>query len=237
MCLQKLDQEWHELRDHVINGIRHDAERFEQRISLDNRRFSERHVKGEMNLLLRFNVSLPDQDYLVLFQAANLQARHRIEPNSFRTEFRNLRNFAENLVNYPPRDIDTPFSQTESESDQQSMLVDNVEPVQTPESVPIPFSALVWLDKPHGLYHVLSKNSFYLSTKLGFVLIKTLRDREENAAFIETLRGGNLSQGVGQVVESTPEIVDGIACDQGKYRQEWSGDQALGRWFVPYLPN
>ena len=138
MCLQKLDQEWLEVRDRVINGSFHVAERFEQRISLDNLRFPERYVKGELNLRVRLKVALGNQNWLVLFQGANDRAQQRIEPRRFRPGWYDRTSLADNLADFSPADLNAPVLEGVADRDQQPVLIDNIELVQTPEGVPYP---------------------------------------------------------------------------------------------------
>jgi hypothetical protein len=96
---------------------------------------------------------------LVLFQWADDRAQQRIEPSRFCTVCRDLNTTPGKMANISPFDTNAPFFEEASDRDEQSMLVNNIELMQTPERVPMRFPSGVWLDTPDRLCNLLPQNS------------------------------------------------------------------------------
>ena len=60
-----------ELGDQVVNEINHLFERWKQRLTLDNARFVERYLKGDLNITIRFRYEQSPSDLVACFEGAN----------------------------------------------------------------------------------------------------------------------------------------------------------------------
>ena len=77
----------------------------------------------------------------------------------------------------------------------------------------------VRLDSINRLYSRM-RHSLYFSELLGFVFRGVIRDGKVDMSTAASLSGrANLEQGIGQMIESTPDAEEDIAADHGENRR------------------
>jgi hypothetical protein len=72
-----LGQQRSTIGDDVANRIVHTFERFNNRITLNNPEFGERHVKRQIYILVRLRIGDIDEEFVACFQRIILSAELR----------------------------------------------------------------------------------------------------------------------------------------------------------------
>src|ERR1700704_634249 len=71
-----LEQQRSEIGRQVLNQIRHTLERFDHRCTIDNPRFAERYMKGELQLIIHFSVRGIDKQFVACLRIPTMPITH-----------------------------------------------------------------------------------------------------------------------------------------------------------------
>src|SRR5215213_8481133 len=212
-------QQWSKAENQVFDEIDHILERFKNRFTIDNPRFVERYIKGELDILLEFRYigDLVERhpEFVAHFQRAS-SARER-HGNRDGTDLRVAGVNGPSLLS--GERLHNAHSQerrgdegchVNPGNEQRLVLVDNIEFMQPPHCV-IP--SLIRL-APVDSFYSSSRHALYFSVTLGFVFRGVLKNREASLFPRLTLRDGNQMER--QVIQSRAQVVDDIPGDSGK---------------------
>jgi len=199
--------------DDMANDFRHTMKRFNNRMTFNNLRLSERYFKGEIHVLVHFRLG-NNGEYVASLQreydVGRLCAeKHRILGGSIGIEF-NSQEPAFSVSNSAWRHALESVRRTNG--DQQFVLVDNVKGMEMPENLSGPSS--VWFDIVNRFFGILP-HSLYSSALLGYVFVGVLSNGEVRLPQIFRSNSGRDRHNViGQVVESRTQGMDCITDDQ-----------------------
>ena len=220
---ERLDKQGLEAENQVIDQIGRLLKRFDDRLTLNNVRLPERYFKNDLHILMHIRS--------VNFDAISRQSRQvssefvacfERTPSLMRTEVQvkgvNLgisRNAAQPLmIEHSLDNHSLQVSREHNDTDcgpdsyQNSMLVDIVESVESPEGV-IP--SLVWLAGLDCLYRCL-RHSLYFSGRFGFVFRGIIADREiSRLENLRVCRAVDHRKVVSEMIQSRPEIEQHIS--------------------------
>ncbi len=200
------------IKDDLPDSIERIPEYTHDGFTFANPRLIQRYVEGKLNILVHCRIREINQEIIACFQV------EAIRPNPI--EPCNSRSWAGSDVwlGLGQMFCNVEVVKSDASCKQQSVLVPPIEGVEPPESV-IP--SLVWFDRPDRVNSVLFQ-ALYFSRKAGLVLRGT-RDFIEDGECI--LRSCNPAifpnEGRNQIVERTPEVLHGIACDERDFRRDF----------------
>ena len=178
-----------ETHDQVVNQVSDLVKQFNNRLTLDNRRLSERYIKNEVHVLIKTRFA--GQDYVAVFERHSHVMELKAGPSvSLKDQ--------ECAVN------------ADHCHDEVVMFVRDVELMEPVESV---CSSAVWLGLVDSVYGRL-RHSLYFSNVHSFVFIGSVEDRETGLRRGHTAVGDHKL--IGQVVQSAPQIVNNIPGHESK---------------------
>jgi hypothetical protein len=191
--------------DNAADAVAELHESFEQRLTLDNPRLIERYLKSELRLLVHFLFE-GTSDYIACFQRAHIVGgleKHLSE------------------LNVPPiGELPFPYvgrfcseihaSESRPGCDNHAVFVDIVKPVERPEIGPL--TSCVWFESADGIDGVLP-HALYFSPKHGFKLFGRLGNRKTRLIPKDASPRTNQVKLLGQMVEGTSKVIEGIASD------------------------
>jgi hypothetical protein len=213
-----------------ITGL---LERFEQRLTLDNLRLSERYVKGELDILVRFKVPRDTENQVALIRA-NLSVG-RSEPSNPGGQFALNPNchIRGHFLQVPPSNVEAKFIDRENGSHQEPMLVDIVKVMEDPEGV---VSSLIWFGSLNQIFS-LARGALFLSAVRGQILLETILALENwESRPIRACRSGpgmSTDQLKEKMVKRTSKVMGGISRDECNSARNWLAlIQEIGRGVV-----
>jgi len=183
--------------NNVADKISHLLERFKDRLTLDNLKLVERYLKGELQILVLYQLSRKHGEHVACLERFPSVITGRdvvgmLRANAFKES---------------------------ADSDQEPVLVDIVESMEPPKGV-IP--SLVRSASVDSFFSRL-RHSLYFSGPFGFVFRGVLRDREigslENPIIPRPVQPSELES---QMIQCSPEIREGVPGDKGYERRDRS---------------
>ncbi len=185
---------------------------FQRRLTISNPRFIERYIKSELHFLVHFSVGCINEEFVACFQRKQIIGRS--EKHGWKVCEEGVILAAETvckhlLEEWPHMCHEVNTLETGTNGYQQSMLVNDIEAVKYPQSVPLP--SLIWLDTAKHIYGVWPK-VLYFSLKFGFKVRGALSDDE----VIPFLRTGwsvrpDEKQLLSNVIKDASQVVDCIS--------------------------
>jgi len=191
-----------ELRQDIADKISHTMQRFNQRLTLANPRFVERYLSGELHLLV-YLTGRRDEQYIAHFERLSTGGPPT-EASGARSDFRWQHAHAVEVR----KGIDA--HKCHASSDQQTVLVDNVKFIETPENV---ITSLVRFGKPDSVLRGLA-HQLYFSARMGFVFLGSLINRKRNVS-IRLVTGGNHKL-VSEMVKRRAQVEEDLARNEGE---------------------
>src|SRR5437667_1425655 len=189
--MQDSDHESLKLSDDAANKIRHTIECFKNRLTSDNLRLSERYVKSELKILMRFSA---------VCGCGNI--------NDLIASFQRHRSFGE--CDFPSgTKNDSPIVESGHDSGNQAMLVPTVKLMDVPQSV-VPTH--VRLYRTEQFFRTGAHLVYFSLTNGRCVLLATLRtiaDREISV-FVRAA-STSLDKLPREMIQRTSQVVDGIS--------------------------
>jgi hypothetical protein len=188
------------LENNTVNKVAQMLKDFNERMTLNNLRLSQRYIDGEIRLIL--HIRLTDQDYVTVFERASNAAGEPDAPKvSQALKHVERGHFKDGLLERDNRD------------QQSVVLIGNVQFVDRPEKrVP----TLVRMGNIDSIYGALP-HALYSSMSLGFVFRGKLPDREGNLLQLTRCKGNSLSDAAdfherpSEVIKSASKVVDNIS--------------------------
>jgi hypothetical protein len=200
-----------ELVDDAIHQLDKLNEKWQDRLSLDNLRISERYVKGTIDLLVHIYVREPDDlGYFCAILRYHEPTARRIANQSLSVghELSHGRNVGEQVSELRVIVAKAESREAIAHDQQQAVFIDNVKLVELPEAI-VPSSIRLEGIKDANRGRA---NSLYHSLKLGFVYGSSLADGKISPFGRDFAVG--LDQLPSQVVEAAPKLMDSFASDQ-----------------------
>lgn len=169
--------------------------------------FSERYVKGDLNLVIRFMVAGDSKDWVALLRRN--ESVLCFDPSSVGSDQAGAESCEslELLVEGSGTDRITDLTHSACCGDQDVVLVQNVQPVQCEERL---ISSTVRFERSDSFF-IRNADAVYLSDALGPVLLRSLADGKVSPFGITAVPS---HQSAGQVVEGASQVVDGISRDE-----------------------
>jgi len=203
----KSSEEWPKTQDEAVDQIRHVLERFDNRFTLNDPRLAERYIEAEIHLLVHFTVRPVDEEFVAYFERAEFVGGVQVNR---REQLKCLGQRAGECVLHHLGQVDAMKCRTHG--NQKTMLIDTIKLVETPERV-VP--STVWFGSVDSIYCVLPYSLYYSIAK-GWVT----RGVPGNGVTDTSRIGWGTTDSendelVSQVVQGTPEILEGIARDCG----------------------
>ena len=194
-----------------VNQVDHLLKRFNDRLTLKNLRLGERYVNGELHVLIYFRVRGSSMEFV-----ASLQRDIPVGPrwgDEFDARQGRMSN-PEYISQIGPVTFRDAASLVRcSDSQQQTVLIDNVKLMQTPEKV-ISIPTFVWFDCVDKFYRILPQ-ALYFSDRLRFVLRGTLENREtKNPVWCDT-RTMNREQLMHEMLQGGSSILENVSSNDG----------------------
>ena len=191
------DKEWPKVGDDAVHKIRHTIERFNNRLSSDNLRLSERYINAELKLLLSGSF-IGRNGNICNFIAEFQRARFLPERNRHST------------------DISPPTAYECRDSDQESMFVSDVEFMEIPKRV---VSSRVRLYRANDFFRARSHHLYFSLADGRCIFLGGLANRKIGIS----VRGAatSFNKLPNKMVEGTSQIMNGIAEDQRDF--VWDG--------------
>lgn len=172
----------------------------------DSIRIAERYVKGELYLLLTFTIAGCASQYVSLIQARSLDKGTEGCESPSRI--------------WPTGEHDF-LSDVNCYRHEEPVFVSVIQSVENPEVVSVPSTVRFYrVDELFSFW----RHAICFSFRIGHVLLGTLADREIDKLRIFASTANKFS---GQIIESTPEILDSISGDGGEvsgHGGEWPHD-------------
>ncbi len=166
-----------------------------KRLTFENIRFAERYIEGDTYFFIRFMLPGKFGDFVSRFQC-------RTETEA---QFMLARTLSERS---------TPSIRSRSCSENETVLVNSVKLMETPEKV---IMSAVWTDCVDKIFGLLGK-SFCFSARFGFVDFLSLTDRKINRWLSDSHTSRNLAR---QMIQGSSEIVGNIAQYQPDTRRNF----------------
>lgn len=179
MSSDKLCQVRQEVADQSINKTNDLMEKWEKRLTLANLRLAERFGAGEINFLIHFRRRNSVEEYVLCLKPI--------------VSFESIAN--EQAVT--------------KDSEIESVFVDVVQLVQTPERIVPALVRLEMIDSFYGRW----PHSLYFSNLRGFVVLGVANDWEGNPIARSGAGCSNQSKLISQMVERTSEILNDVSCN------------------------
>lgn len=219
------EQEWLEISNQVLDNLGRSEQTFQDRLTLENLRLSERYVKGELNILIGFKVPLDRKDWIALFRAKQVTTAE-IKPCGSLAEWTTQPNIMrEQSFQSPASDFDANLTDVNGSGYQESVLIDVVKLIESPDCV---VGSHVRLGSPQYIFDSLNNGSLYFSIRFGHVLFETLKvveNGESRSIFgVGLSTDTHLNKLPPEIVERTSQVVDGIS--------EWKQNR-IGDFFPP----
>jgi hypothetical protein len=195
-----------EFADDISNRAPHCVQLKNDVVSFDNLRLSERYLNWELHILLHF-ILRDSLKYVAWFQIQNRVPALRVDMPSGNGGFK--AGSKEPAVNIPGIAWGHAMeSVLGANSEQQAVFVDVVKTVEMPQDFIAP--TLVRFDLRHRFYGIAPKAMFY-SPRVGIKFLAQLADREID---LFNRSRPKLDKVVSKVIESTPDVIDGISRDE-----------------------
>src|SRR5712692_4447155 len=191
-------------KHYAADAVRHFMERWNNRLTLDNLRLSERYAQNEIHILLHFRFG-DDKEYVASFQREMPDCRRD------KTSFSSVGVLSRKLDVLTWQGVVA--SKVRPDGEQQAMFVNFAKAVEMPEDFACPTS--VWFDIAYSVYSVLP-HSLYFSRRHGFVFRGVLENGEVYIAKRPERFLADTNQMIGQMVKGAPKILDGVPSDEGK---------------------
>lgn len=191
--MEQLNKFVFELENNTVNKVTQMLKDFDERMTLNNLRLSQRYIDGQLRLIM--HIRFADEEYVAIFERFPDAAWHSETPDA----------------RYSSKEGccvgDLKHRSLEGvESDEQSVvLVGNVQFVDRPEKL-IP--TLVRKGSVNSVYSTLP-HALYSSMSLGFVFRGKLPDRE--GGLLTRVVPRNKNELVCEVVESASDVMDNVA--------------------------
>ena len=208
----KLDEAGLELQDSAADKISQMLERFNQRLTLSNPRLIERYLKSELHIMVSYRWC--GEEYVAYFERAQDVLGLEEDAENGRLIF-----FSPSLL-HKLAELRTDITaqicafKGRHSSEQQAMLVDDVQFVEHPKIVTLP--SIVWFDSPDRIFSVLP-HALYFSLKQGFVFRGALLDRKVDVSPKPLgLVRSNKEKLLRQMIERAPKVVKNITGDSCK---------------------
>ena len=204
-------------QDSVADKISEMLERYQNRLTLDNTRFIERYLKGELHILLHFSVRQINEQFVAYFQRDQIPSGSK-ESVEFRNDAAGELCLHHLLHFGMHKRAEVNASEVGVNGNQKAMLIDSVKAIENGKVTALP--SVVWFDTIDRVYSVLPQ-ALYFSRRIGFELRGIAVSGELNAGWHRDSRIINGKQLYGQMIEGAPEILNSIADDGGKGNREW----------------
>jgi hypothetical protein len=204
---EDLSEQRREIGNQVVNKIKHTLKRHEQRLTLNNPRLSERYNDGELEVMVYFRTKILEE-YVACFKRANNILGERDSPIAVAGEGLKGGNRSREVTHQVNGEGCSP------RSEQEPMLVDNIQFMELPERV---LPSFVWFDRIDSFYRFLP-HQLYFSLFSSFIFLGAIEDGERGG------RGRKVSCTFDklpcQMVKSTSQVVDNIPADQGDFGRD-----------------
>jgi hypothetical protein len=198
-----------ETGDNPVRKMGELRKRWDDRLSVENLRLSERYVKGEIYVLVCFMVPGDPVKRCALSWLLDLGRGGKGDRLLGDRLGWQVEQASEHVIHPLGIDFEPDFVGDHDGRYEQSVLVDNVKLMESPEVV-VP--SAVWLDEAYRVYRGLG-DALSFSSKAGLVFSKTLADREVDLAQVNAGIGVS-GEGVGEKIQGGSEVVGGIADKQ-----------------------
>lgn len=191
--------------DDLINRAAQLGQEWNDRLTLNNRRFVERYANAELRLLVylrRFRSCRPGIEQRAVFQAA--------------VGGSDANGWSDNRLVCPGRlelESKNDCLATRPDCKQQPMLVDYVKLMQSPQSV---MPSLVWLESSND-GSGRRDDSLFCSLESGFKFVSVVRDYEEVA--LHDVLTAAFNELTPQQIEGGSEVVNRISCNERQSRR------------------
>jgi hypothetical protein len=189
--------------DNAADAIRDLNKRFQNRLTLDNPRFVDHYLEGELLILVRFRIGKIDKDFIACFQREkNIGGCNK--------------NFREHL-RYTGRQANP--DESRSDRNNQAVFVDIVKAMEDPEISPP--TSLVWFERANRIDSVLP-HALYFSWKSGFEFFGRRGDQKTCLVPVSIgTSSANQVQLLSQVVQRTSQVIEDIPSDSRE--ASWNG--------------
>jgi hypothetical protein len=208
-----------ELIDDLIDEAGKLLEEWENRLTLDNLRLSERYLEGELELLVRLK-------FIASGNSANFCAVLKYGESLARVKARNIKvgEFDEGnipdspLGRRPPIPTEYRDASTKCDDKQEAVFIDVVKVMEFPERI-IP--TLIGLERIEEAFRS-RRHSLYFSSILGFVFVSSLADGK--AGLIAGCATAGLDQLPSQMIKSAPQLIQNLSDCHGDYAGDRGAD-------------
>lgn len=194
----------------VADQSRRLMERFNNRLTLDNLRLSERYFNGELHIVMYLRYG-EDVEYCASFQretrSTGLQEHEGIV--GFGDILHDSQELMPDSGDLSGRHAMEPVLCSDSE--QQVVLIDNVQLMDVPECLSC--ASRVRLDFRKRFHRIRRKTLFY-SPNTGFEFLGALSNREIDMIKRTRGVGSDTDQTIGKMIQCAPEVVNSIAYDE-----------------------
>ena len=199
MLLELSDKFVSKTENDTVNKLAQLLKDFDQRMTLDNLRLSQRYIEGELRLIMHIRLAL--EDYVTVFE--------RIANTAWHPETANASYSPDNVIgNLKARRLKA------DKGDEQSMvLVGNVQFMDRPEQF-IP--TLVRLDSVDGIYGTLP-HALYSSASLSLILRGQLPERE--GRLLGRCITCNENKLIRKMIKRTSKVVDNVTDSQSDFNR------------------
>jgi hypothetical protein len=194
----------------VADATRSLMQHFNDRLTLDNLRLSERYLNGELHIIVYFRFG-ENIKYAVSFERET--RRTRLQKKSGVIAFGDVTEDSGELI---PDFGDFSRGHTmepilPSESEQQTVLVDNVQAMDMSKHLPV--STRVRFDLRERFYSVRRQTLSY-GPNTGFKFTGALTCREIDILKRAGRIGSDANKTICQMIQSAPQVVNGISCNE-----------------------
>lgn len=198
-----------EIHNDVVDETRRLMKRFNNRLTLDNLRLSERYLNGELHVLVDFR-DRENTKHIASFEREppNAGFEKHLRIVSFGNIFQHSKELIPNSGDFPLRHAMEPILRTDSE--QQSVLVDVVKLMDLPKDFAAP--SRVRFDLQECFYRVRLKTLFY-SPNSGFEFLGAISNREINTIKRAGRISSDANQPIGEMIKGATQILDSISSD------------------------
>jgi hypothetical protein len=198
-------QEPDELADDAVNKMRQLMEKWKNRLTLDNLRLSERYLKAEITIFIFWDIrgASHPQNLCAVLENGKRPIRLSAERCGNLNLEDDLRRIAPHINGWSGDTADSGNGHK-----QEMVLINNVQTVEFPEtSIP----TIVRLEQVDEAFRP-RLHSLYFSPIMGFVFGRSFVNGK--ARLVRRRAASSLYQFPRQVVESAPQVVNGVPGDQ-----------------------
>lgn len=199
-------------KNEISDQIHELMERFKNRLTLQNLRFSERYVQSNLQIIVHIG-ERDGEEYVALFQGKALDSGGDESAPKIRGRSTRMACKIDPLGGGALARKQGVALEVRPDGQQQPVLIDVVETVQLVEGITLPSS--VWFGSADSVYGILP-HSLYFSRESGFVFSGVLEDWEIHMGERTRSVRPHVHQQVGQVIKSAPKIMNRIADDKGE---------------------